>query len=386
MKQALLLFLLLPSFYSHAQEKIPIIKANTNKASIGLESGLQKDWRIDPGVQPDIFTTVKITRKETIVFRTDVDSIVLRMGPGDKKDFVVLLQGKDTCLTRIQCPELKNFSTLQPEIHDTIPLAINEQNTIYVTSVLNRSDTLQLNFDTGTSDLVLTNDALHHKVRSSPALYNTAYDLQIGDRFYKSKIYPAKLSGHGTDGRFGWDLFDGLVVELNYDHQAMIVHSRLPAYVAADNAFAKLDIRYVDNVFLVKSTITQDKVDNENWFLFDTGYQRTAMLDSDLLREGNFPVAKMNVIKKMIMRGAQGNEIPVITATLETLTIGGYKLKNVPVQQQTANKPLAGINIHILGNEVLKRFNVFLDFQQSIVYLKPNKHFTDPYIDQREKQ
>jgi hypothetical protein len=381
MKQALLPLLLLWSFYSQAREKVPVIKANTPKASISLENGLRKDWRIDPGVQPDVFTTAKITGKESIVFRTDIDSIVLQMKPGDKKDFVVLL-GKDTCLTRIQCPELKNFSKLQPEIHDTIPLAINDQNTIYVRSVLNGTDTLQLNFDTGTSDLVLTRNTLQHKVRSSPALYHTAYDLQIGGRLYKSRIYPAELSGHDTDGRFGWDLFDGYVVELNYDHRAMIVHSRLPAYVVADNAFAKLDIRYIDNVFLVKSTITQDKVANEHWFLFDTGYQRTAMLDGDLLREDNFPAEKMNVIKKAIMRGAQGNEIPVVTAALEALTIGSYKLANVPVQQQTVNKPLPGINIHILGNEVLKRFNMFLDFQHNVVYLKPNHYYTDPYIDQ----
>ena len=386
MKRILLPALFLLPICGYTQQKLPLIKAASDKASIVLKNGVVKDWRIDPRERPDIFNTPKSGGKETIVFRTDVDSLVLRLSPGEQADFIVLLQEKDSCLTRIQSPESKDFSKIVPEIHDTLPLAINAHNTIYVTSVLNGTDTLQLNFDTGTSDLVLTNDALSNKIRSAPQLYSTKYDLQIGARHYKSKIYPAALSGHGTDGRFGWDLFDGWIVELNYDKQLMIVHSRLPAYVAADNAFSQLPIRYVDNIFLVKSTLVQDKTEQEDWFLFDSGYQRTAMLDNDLLRDNKFPVAQMEVIKKMIMKGAQGNEIPVITAALETLKIGKYSLNDVPAQLQTANKPLPGINIHILGNEVLKRFNTFLDFQHNVVYLKPSKYFTDEYIDRKKSE
>jgi hypothetical protein len=91
----------------------------------------------------------------------------------------------------------------------------------------------------------------------------------------------------------------------------------------------------------------------------------------------------MQLIKKVIMHGAQGNEIPVITSNLEILQLGKYGLKNIPAQILTTNKPLKGINIHILGNEVLKRFNTVLDFQANVVYLKPNLHFTDEYIEKK---
>jgi len=81
------------------------------------------------------------------------------------------------------------------------------------------------------------------------------------------------------------------------------------------------------------------------------------------------------------MRGAQGNEVPVITSDLQLLKIGKYELKDVPVQQITSNKPLHGANIHILGNEVLKRFDTFLDFQNNVIYLKPNHLFNAEYIE-----
>lgn len=382
MKQTLSLFLLSASCCCYAQQQLPVIKAGSDKATIWLGSGLLKSWTIDPDIKLDVFATPKLTRAETAYFATDSDTFTVTLNPGEQKDFIVLLNGKDSCLTRIQSPKTKNFSDAYPEIHDTISLGLNEHNTIYVSSVLNGTDTLRLNFDTGSSDVTLTNDVLTNKLRSALKLYHTRYDLQLGTRHYKSTVYPAELSGHGTEGRFGWDLFDGLIVELNYDRQVMVVHSKLPKYVSADLAFTRRNMQYVDNIFVVESSIVQSEVEQRSWFLFDTGYERTAMLDRDLLNESEFPSEKMEVISKVIMKGAQGNEIPVVTSGLELLKLGDYSLKHVPVQVQVANKPLQGANIHILGNEVLKRFNTFLDFQHNIVYLKPNKHLNDAYIGQ----
>jgi signal peptidase I len=267
---------------------------------------------------------------------------------------------------------------------DSIYFTINEQNTIFVKAIFNEIDTLNLNFDTGTTELILTNDVIENKLKSTPKLYDTFYNLKIGNTNYKTKVYDAVLTGHGTDGRFGWDFFKGKIIELNYDQNLMIIHSTLPSNVAKSRKFAKLKIQFFKDLFLIESEIKQDGVSNKDLFLFDTGYQRTAMLDNDLLKKGEFPTEKMELIKKVIMHGAQGNEIPVITSNLKVLKIGKFKLKNVPIQLLTTNKPLRDKNIHILGNEVLKKFNIILDFQTNIVYLKPNHLFYDKYIDERK--
>jgi hypothetical protein len=272
----------------------------------------------------------------------------------------------------------------QKTMSDSIPFTINEHNTIFVKAIFNETDTLNLNFDTGTTELILTNDVMKNKLKSAPKLYDTFYNLKIGNTSYKTKVYDAELTGHGTDGRFGWDFFKGKIVELNYDQNLMIIHSVLPANVAKSRKFTKLKMKFFKDLLLVESEIKQDGVSNKDLFLFDTGYQRTAMLDDDLLKKGNFPAEKMDVIKKVIMHGAQGNEIPVITSNLKVLKIGKFKLKNVPIQLLTTNKPLRDKNIHILGNEVLKRFNIMLDFQDNVVYLKPNHLFDEKYIDEKK--
>jgi hypothetical protein len=269
-------------------------------------------------------------------------------------------------------------------LSDTLSLTINEHNTIFVKAVFNEIDTLNLNFDSGTTELVLINDVLKSKLKSTLKLYNTFYNLKIGNINYKTRVYDAELSGHGTDGRFGWDLFKDNIVELNYDKSLMVVHSVLPKKIARNNKFTKLKIEFFEDLFLVESEIKQSGVTNKDLFLFDTGYVRTVMLDNDLLKQEKFPTEKMEVINKVIMKGAQGNEIPVITSNLQVLKIGKYKLKNVPIQQLTTSKPLKNKNIHILGNEVLKRFNIFLDFKNNVVYLNPNHLFNDKYIDQKK--
>lgn len=56
----------------------------------------------------------------------------------------------------------------------------------------------------------------------------------------------------------------------------------------------------------------------------------------------------------------------------------------MPAQQIIGQKPMRNRNAHILGNEVLKRFNVFMDHKNSVIYLKPNNNWNAAYIEARK--
>ncbi len=377
-------YLLLVIFTNCAfAQKLPVVKAVSNRAKIYEQGNPVSNWTITPKVKHDIFITNKLTGTTTVSFKTDSDSVAFKLKPGEKRDFIVVLNGKDSCYTTIQSPPKKDFSKIKPEIHDSIPFRINEQNTIYIQAVFNKKDTLALNFDTGTTDLVLTDEVLKTKIKSHISLYDTAYDLEIGKRCYKTMVYDAQLTGHDTSGRFGWNLFDGMIVELDYNKNLMLVHSKMPGSIKKDKAYTKLDIKYLSQLFFVTVGMEQNEVEKSYWFLFDTGYQRAIMLDNDLLSKNNFPAEKMDIIKKVMMHGAQGNEIPVITSLLQKMKLGNYELAGVPAQLLTTNKPMPGTEVHILGNEIIKRFNVVLDFQNNIVYLKPNKYFHEQYAEKK---
>ena len=384
MKRILTILTALVPFCGFSQKKLPVINAHSGQAKIYEQGNLASDWYINPKIRLDIFTTGKLTSSKTIKFRTDADSISFKIKPGEQKDFIVLLNGKDSCLTRIQGPEMKNFSKLQPEIHDSIPFFVNKFNTNFLPVVFNGTDSLMLNFDTGATEIDLTTDALGQKVKSKPNINNTSYDIKIGNQTYKNKIFDIKLAGNEVDGLLGWNVFDGMVVELDYDRNKMIVHSKMPKQILRDKKYSKFKITYIRNKPFIESEISQSGTKNKSLFLFDLGYQRTVILDNDLLQEARFPAEKMEVINKVIMHGTRGNEVPVITSNLESLKIGQFELKNVPAQVMGQNKPMPGVNIHILGTDVLKRFNMVLDFQKDVIYLKPNHLYDITYADQKK--
>lgn len=384
MKHQIALALTLSSLYSFAQAKLPVVKATSNLAKIFEQHYAVSDWGINPKLKLDVHSTGKLARTAFVKFKTDIDSISFKLLPGKYKDFMVLLNGKDSCLTRIQSPEPKDFSKLQVAVHDTIPFFINQYNTNYLPVVLNGIDSLLLNFDSGATEVCIITESLKQKVKSQPKLYTTAYGVKIGKRIYNSKIYDISVAGNEVDGLLGWNLFDGMIVELDYDDHRMIVHSEMPKQILRDALYEKFKLTYIKNKPFIESEISQDGIKNKSLFFFDLGYQRAVMLDNDALTAAHFPSEKMPVIKKVIMHGTKGNEIPVITAHLESLKIGKFKLKNVPAQMMTQGKPMPGANVHYLGSDLLKRFNTVLDFQKNVIYLKPNHLYSIPYADQKK--
>ena len=274
-----------------------------------------------------------------------------------------------------------NFTYAQQELlvdQDTIPFMLSAFNNIIVKTVINGIDTLDLKFDSGTTGLLLTNNAIDTKLHWTR---NSNYDnsLKIGDIEWDSlRIYPVELSGQGTDGRFGWDLFAGKVVEIDFDSNLLIVHNKLPTI---DQEYARFNIEYTHTLFCIQAELEVKGIKYKNRFLFDNGYQRTIMLDTVLIAEQNFP-KDLEVIKTVIMRDGQGKEIPVITVNLEKLNLGNHSLIDIPIQLLTTSNP-ARFKAHILGNEVLKRFNTFLDFKNNFVYLKPNSLINQDYKDEK---
>lgn len=376
MKISILLSILCVTSFLQAQSRLPIVQANSKEALIIEGKDDRYDWYVSPETKPDIHTISKADKPKWVAFYTDIDSIKVKIKPGGHFDFIVLLHGKDSCYTRIESPPFQNYSKQKAAQHDTIPFTLTEFNNIKIQAVLNKIDTLDLKFDSGATGLLLTKDAIKLKTHLS----NTSEannTLQIGNMSWDSlPVYPVVLSGQGTDGRFGWDLFDGKVVEIDYDKSIFIVHTRAPKM---DEGYSKFDIEYVHSLLCIRGELQIKGKKYKNRFLFDNGYQRTIMLDTVLMHEQHYP-DNLEVIKKVIMKNGQGKEIPVITVNNERLNLGKQRLFNIPTQLMTTENP-AGFKTHILGNEVLKRFNTILDFQHNDIYLKPNGLTNLPYAD-----
>jgi hypothetical protein len=376
MKISILLILIFITSASFAQKSVTLIKANSKKAFIieGEDDG--HNWNLSPETKIDVYTITKSVKPQWVKFYTDIDSTKVKIKPGEKFDFIVLLNNKDSCHTRIESPSIKNYSNKKQVTHDTIPFTLTDFNNVKIKAILNEADTLNLMFDSGTTGLLLTNAAIKNKTHLSGNT-NANNTLKIGNLVWNGlQVYPVELSGQGTDGRFGWDLFDGKIVEMDFDKSIFIVHTKLPGI---STAYSKFDMEYVHTLFCIRGELQIKNKKYKNPFLFDNGYQRTAMLDTVLMNEQHYP-KDLTVIKKVVMKNGQGKDVPIITVNNERLNLGKQVLLNIPVQLLTTTNP-ARFKTHILGNEVLKRFNTILDFQNNFVYLKPNGLMNLPYKD-----
>lgn len=270
---------------------------------------------------------------------------------------------------------------------NSIPFELSKYNNLIFKTVLNGKDTLNLKFDSGTTGLLLTHEAISKKTNllsyekgniptQNYVKLTSLVSLQIGQLYWDNlEVYPVTLSGQGTDGRFGWDLFKNKIVVLDYDKMEMSVQEQLPD--VSNFTFSKLNetktVLTIDGEIIVKNKKYKGP------FLFDTGYQKALLMDSILMEEQSFP-KDLPLLKINKLRNGAGDVFITKVVELPNLKIGGQDLYNIPTQLLNTNNP-ANLKTHILGNELLKRFNTVLDFKNMMVYFQKNSLFKLKYSD-----
>lgn len=204
--------------------KLPVIRAGSKKVSIRDGEFFDRDaWNLSPTARPDVYTADRTRKVKWVTFHTDMDSIRVRVKPGERYDFVIVLNGKDSCFTRI-ASAIPPAGAGEDARTDTIPLTLTEYNAIAAKAVLDGSDTVLLHFDVGSFSFHLTKDAILRK-----ASRKKVYTLQMGTRIWKKpSVGVTGFTAHDMDGRFGWDLFEGRQVEIDYEHNLLIIYRRLP--------------------------------------------------------------------------------------------------------------------------------------------------------------
>lgn len=385
MKYFLLLISLLAVQSSFAQVKLPVIKATSKKIVINDGGVMHKNsWTLEPELRPDVFVADRTRQTKWVTFYTDIDSIRVKVKPGSRFNFVILLNGKDSCFTQIASgipPESMVKSSVAT--HDTIPFTLTADNAISIKTVMNDTDTLLLHFDASSFDFHFTRDAILKKtkllVNQADALagkaapnynkLNKATKLQMGSMVWRDvEVLPTLITADGMDGRFGWNLFEGKQVEVDYDKNIMIIHSQLPkdlkGYVKSKIGFEQ-SFPYINGTFEIAG-----KKYTGN-FSMDTGSGQALILDSAWVSNQHFPT-DLKLIKSSILKDPRGNkfEIKIVQAPLYRLN--GFALTNIPTLLLAGKNPM-GYEINYLGNDLMKRFNMILDFENDIIYLKPNK-------------
>ena len=366
LKAPILLLAILALHAAKAQSTLPLIHATSKTVSIRDGDYFDKDtWNLSPKARPDIYTADRSRKTKYVSFYTDIDSIKIKLKPGAKVDFIILYNNTDSCFTEVVSTAPK--PPAGPETHDTIPFTLTANSAIHVKSTVNDTATLDLHFDASSFDLALTTP--NYKK------FRPLSKLQIGPLTWTHpKLYNAGQTATGMDGRFGWNLFEGKCIELDYDHNLLIIHSKRPNNL---KGYTRSKLDFFRSYPSIKATIVAQNKSYTGDFILDTGSDQSVFLDGSWAAKVNFPT-NLKLLSTSVMHDGGGHKYENKIVESPSLSIEGADFANIPTWLLNTRNP-AGFQINLLGNDLLKRFNIIMDFQDDYIYLKPNGLYNSPF-------
>lgn len=367
-------------------QSLPIIMANSEKISIkdGNNSPTRYWDHLNAKVSPVVYSINKTNQNRTVIFYTDIDSIVFNVSPGQVYDFKVLLRGKDTCYaqlsTVIQSLTHTNVSGISDA--DTIPFILGPDQYIHIKGKINRSQDLDLIFDTGASLFVLTEKGLKKSAvildgytenqgaggfsteRTSSRNYLELANLHWKDLPILFYDYKGVLN---ADGVVGFNVFEDKAVEIDYDKELLIVHEKLPNVTTG---YSSLAVQHSIEGTFVEATVQKGTDAAKGWFLFDTGGDLTVAISGSFANENNLR-QRLTITGQVNVSGTGSIVNKTDFAISPEFKLAGLTVKDVPVLLNAGASDYYG-RAGIIGNSVLKRFNTIIDYPHGTIYLKPN--------------
>jgi hypothetical protein len=381
---------------SQKNMQIPILQAKS--ATIDVRDGdkfLKAAWTADPIVALDVYEAQRSTLRKRITFISDIDSLSFDVHPGNTYDFVVMLNGKTPCPTRITTvPQTFSRATLSATMPAaTIPIDISKGK-LHIKGRINDSQELDLIFDTGADVNVIYPSALKKGVSltfdgtmnnggtGGKTLGKTSSTnrLTIGDLVWdRERLLLIEKQADPADGVVGYSVFNDKLVEFDYDRMVIVIHDALPAHAST---FSKMAMPFRGTLTTVDVELSDGTRRATAPLLIDTGGSGSLVINPSFTRQQQLPWS-MKEIGRGTLSGVGAEVLETRLLLLPELSLAGTKLANVPLVMalpgisNVAESTSAGL----LCMDVLSRFNTILDYQRNMAYFKPNARHAIPILD-----
>jgi hypothetical protein len=211
---------------------------------------------------------------------------------------------------------------------------------------------------------------LYNQQLKFPGLTIDSLDFHINDYAILTAVY-----GERIDGIIGYSVLSRYILKVDYDSLRVEFWSRGTIRYPRGGYLLKPTIN-----FLVSQTLrVRDDEAITTRFLYDMGAGLCMLLSKDLIEDSSFIDKKK---KRWIKEGeGPGGTIDMELTTVREVKLGPYRFRNVPVyifedKSNVTSYPYMG---GLIGNDILRRFNVILNYPRGDIYLLPNRHYTDPF-------
>jgi predicted aspartyl protease len=201
-----------------------------------------------------------------------------------------------------------------------------------------------------------------------PGLQTDSLDFHVNDYSLLTSTY-----GFPIDGIIGYSFLRKYIVYIDYDSSIMKIYK--PGGIRYPRGGHLMKPTFVSLPFS-SITVKDDHAVTGKFFL-DTGAGLCFLMSNDFEKDST--VLKKG--KKIVITQAEGigGKQRMELTTVKMVQMGPYKFRNVPtyvfedVNNITSYPHIGGL----LGNDIMRRFNMYINYPAREFYFKPNSHYNE---------
>ncbi|MBL0337593.1 MAG: aspartyl protease family protein [Chitinophagaceae bacterium] len=260
----------------------------------------------------------------------------------------------------------------------------------------NSSDTLSFVLDTGSSGISLDSTTVArlglHAVPTERTILGIAGIRKVSFVYNQSLRFPGitvdslnfhvndysiltAVYGEKIDGIIGFSMISRYILKLDYDSLKL-------------SFYTKGSMRYPRGGYLMRPAVNQLvtqwlKVRDEGTvygnFLYDMGAGVNMIFPREFVDDSVF----LDKRRKRFMKEGEGlgGKLDMELTTIKEVKLGPYRFRTVPVFifDDINNVTRYPYRCGLIGNDILRRFNVTINYDKSEIFLQPNTHFAEPF-------
>ncbi|NSL89402.1 aspartyl protease family protein [Chitinophaga solisilvae] len=207
-----------------------------------------------------------------------------------------------------------------------------------------------------------------------PGLTVDSLDFHVNDYELISQVY-----GIQVDGIIGYSLLSRYIVSVDYDTEEIIIYSKGKFNYPRGGQLLKPSLTQIP---LITAPLRNNRKTVNNRYYFDTGAGMCLLISTQFAKDSSL-FGNHRKSRKIIQTEAQGlgGKMQMSLTTIQEFRVGSFSFRNVPtyifddLTNVTAYPFLGGM----IGNDLLRRFNITLNYAKKEIYLLPNSHFKDMF-------
>ncbi len=211
-------------------------------------------------------------------------------------------------------------------------------------------------------------DYAPNKSLTFPGLTVDSLDFYINDYDVLTSVYGVKI-----DGIIGFSFLSRYVVKINFDSLQISVFT--PGLVNYPSNGQMLHPSF-QGLPIIPITIKDSRKFASNYF-FDTGAGLCLLLSSKFNRDSSILLKRRKPVEIEVQ--GMGGKKRMRLSLIKELRIGNYKFRKVPtyLYDDEFNVLSYPDRTGLIGNDILRHFNLIINYRQKEIYLTPNSHFRD---------